>query len=143
MDKPTNPNENTASLRVIHRAMLIGQLLFLGIALFLSVSNNFPPSLQHLDKTMQVVAVVLSFVCVYFAITVFKRKWQEAREAATEEEQSRVLRSAYIVRWALIEGPAIFCIICFLLVGNYSFAALAGTLIVFFGLQAPIVQSKM
>lgn len=120
--------------------MLLGQIFFFGIALYLSVSKNFPPSLPHLDKPLQVTAVVLSFVCVYLAITLFKKRLQEISEANTEADKWAILTKAHIIRWALIEGPALFCIICFLLVGNLSFAALAGTLIIFFGLQAPVTK---
>lgn len=129
------------SLPVIFRAMLLGQILLFGIALFLSVSKNFPPSLQHLDKPLQVTVVLLSFLCIYLGITLFKKKLQTLPEATDETAKWKIITSAHLIRWALIEGPVLFCIICYLLVGNLSFAALAGTLIIFFGLQAPIVQS--
>jgi len=134
------PRDPQKSLPVIFRAMLLGQILFFGIALFLYVSKKFPAGLQHLDKPLQVTVVVLSFICIYAGIIIFRKKMQTLAEVKDESEKWKILTSAHLIRWALIEGPVLFCIICFFLVGNLSFAALAGTLIIFFGLQAPVTK---
>ena len=53
-----------------------------------------------------------------------KERW----EALTLEAQEKFAkyRAACIMQWAMIEGPCLFCCICFFLVGNYAFLASAG-----------------
>jgi hypothetical protein len=52
-------------------------------------------------------------------------------------EKLQDYRKALIVRWAMVEAAALFVIICFFTAGNYSYAALAAALIIYFALQAP------
>jgi hypothetical protein len=47
-------------------------------------------------------------------------------------------RMACIIQWAMLEGPCLFCCICFFLVGNYAFLALAVALVLLFALLTPV-----
>jgi hypothetical protein len=132
-------------LQIIHRAMLIGQVMFLAIAIFLKLTDSFPSDLHELDKTLQVVAIVLCLGGFFIGSSLFKKKIQHAVDTYPPDikEKAVAYRSACIVQWALLEGPSLFCIICFLLVGNYAFAALAISLMLLFGLTAPVKLKVM
>jgi len=54
------------------------------------------------------------------------------------QEKFAKYRAACIMQWAMIEGPCLFCCICFFLVGNYAFLALAAVLLLLFGMLAPV-----
>jgi len=56
---------------------------------------------------------------------------------AAADQKFEVYRAASLVQWALLEGPAIFCLICFFLTGNYAFLGLALVLIILFFLLGP------
>ncbi|MEP6748157.1 MAG: hypothetical protein ABJB86_10565, partial [Bacteroidota bacterium] len=56
---------------------------------------------------------------------------------ASAVEKLNDYRTAAIIKWAMIEGAALFAIICFMITRNYAFIALAFALIIFFALQAP------
>lgn len=134
---------NTGTLRglqIIHRAMLLGQVIFLAIAMFLKLTDSFPADLHELDKTLQVVAIVLCLGGFFIGSSLFKRKIQQAVDTYPPDitQKAAAYRSASIVQWALLEGPSLFCIVCFLLVGNYAFAALAIALMLLFALTAPV-----
>ena len=125
-------------LQVLHRAMLFGQILFMAVAFFLAYSNNFPPSFSHLDKILQVIGVTISFAGFFIGSSVFKKKLQLARDSSAGiKTKAAAYRSAGIIQWALLEVPSLFCVICFLLTGNYAFIALAAALLFWFALQAP------
>jgi len=138
VEQPSNSN-NIKALVVLHKAMLTGQLLFGAIAFYLVYSNMFLPSLQGQEKLLQVIAVILSAAGVIGGNALFKKRLLQAREIKRGDIQSRfgAYRSACILQWVLIEGPCLFNIICFLLVGNYAFLALAIALVMYFAILAP------
>lgn len=138
MEKSTIPKGSLKALQIVHRAMLLGMILFGGIAFFLHYSGNFPPSLQQYDQLLQVVAVVLAAAGFFTGNRLFSKKIFQLRESAAGlDVKLELYRSASLIQWALLEAPALFAIICFLLTENYSFLALAGALIILFVINTP------
>ncbi len=128
-------------LAVLHKALLLGQILFAAIAFYLTYSGGFSSQLSHLDKELQLVAVAISFAGVFIGASLFKKKANQLRDSRADvKTKTEAYRSVSIIQWALIEAPSLFNTICFMLTGNYAFLALAGTLILWFALTAP---SKM
>ncbi|MES1223579.1 MAG: hypothetical protein ABUT20_49240 [Bacteroidota bacterium] len=126
------------SLKIIHTALLAGQCIFLAVMVFLVIRKSMRPVDPSLDKILQVVALLVSFAAVFVSINIFKKKLQNINATAENAtEKSTPYRAANIMKWAMIEGASLFSIIGFFLTGNYSFAALAVFLIVFFAMQAP------
>jgi hypothetical protein len=126
------------ALQILHKAMLLGQILFAAVVLFLKFSGSFTFSLSCLDKTLQVFAVVISFAAFFIGSALFKKKVQQARDSALDVKiKADAYRSASVIQWALLEGASLFCIICFLLAGNYAFLALSAALLFWFALNGP------
>jgi hypothetical protein len=134
-------DKNTGTLKalqIIHRAMLLGMILFAAIAFFLNYSGNFSPALQQYDQVLQVIAIALSLGGFFTGNALFKKKIFELRASGNDlDNKLSSYRSASLSQWALLEGPALFAIICFLLVGNYAFLALAGALMILFAINTP------
>jgi hypothetical protein len=125
------------ALNIIHKVMLAGQVLFAAIAFFLVYSNKVPTNAAN-DKIFQLLAIALSAAGVFGGTALFKKKLQDIRFTnGSVTEKFAAYRSAYITQWALLEGPCIFCLVAFFLVGNYSLFALAVVLILFFAMLAP------
>jgi len=131
------------SLQVLHKAMLVGQIIFAAIAVFLNYTDKFPPSLASQDQLLQLIAVAVSFACVFIGHAVFKKKVAQARDISGIKEKATLFRTASIIQFALLEAAAMFCIICFLLVGNYSFIALAIAIMLWFAMNAPSKMKAM
>ncbi len=122
----------------MHLALLAGQCMFLAIVVFLVVRNIIQPVTPSLDKILQVIALLVSFAAVFGSISIFKKKLLTINATAENMAEKTVqYRVANILQWAMIEGASLFSIICFFLTGNYSFAALAIALIVFFAMLIP------
>ncbi len=118
--------------------MLLGQVIFAAIAVFLKYNNQFPSSLTEMDKVFQVIAIALSFAGFFTGMSLFKKKVQQLKDSPNSvAAKAEGYRSASITQWALLEGPSIFCIICFLLTGNYAFIGLSVALMLLFALAAP------
>jgi hypothetical protein len=123
------------SLQILHTAMLAGMVLFCMVSAVVKLSGKHIDS--TLDKTLQVVVLIVSFGCVRAAFFIFNKRLQSADPSSSATEKLSVYRTASIIKWALIEGPVLFAVICFMLTRNYAFIALAFVLIVLFAIQAP------
>jgi hypothetical protein len=125
------------AIKKLHLAMLLGQCGMLGVMLFLVVQKIMPPGSAALDKPLQIAALLVSFAGVWGGYTIFKKMLLLANAADNMAGKLEEYRKALLVQWALTEAAVLSVVICFFLVGNYSFAALAAALIIFFALQAP------
>ena len=124
MDKKQNA---FAALRILHLSMLIGIFVFAGVAIFVTKDKPLASSEEDLNRIFQGVSALLSLGALVIGYRMFSRKILAIRtNTASGIQRMDEYRKAIITWWALIEGPALFAIICFMLVGNYAFLALAG-----------------
>lgn len=136
-----NQQGTLRSLQILHKALMLGPILFGALAFYLIYSGKFSPTLTEQDQVLQLIAIAFSFAAVFIGSSIFKKKVFEIRDnQPTVAEKAAAFRPVCIVQWALLEGACIFCIICFLLTGNLAFLALAAAVMLWFGLTGP---SKM
>ena len=125
-------------LSIMHKALLMGQVLFACVCIYLVYTNTIPPSAQELDKILQVIALIAAAGGIYAGMTLFKKKLIQIRAMqADAKEKFALYRTACLMQWALLEGPSIFCTICFFLTGKDTFLALVLIIIFIFILTAP------
>ena len=142
MSSTIKKNGAINALIILHRAMLMGLVIFAAVAFFVVYSLAFSKGLQFPEQTLQVLALILSAIGFYGGNALFKRKLSAIRQQTDigVKERFVLYQSACIIQWVLIEAPALFVIICFLLTGNYAFLGLAGMLVLILAMLAP---SKM
>ena len=125
-------------LHVLHKALLMGQVLFAAACVYIIYSKTVLPSAVEEEKLLQVVALILTAGGIYGGMTIFKKRLMLIREMQTDARQKFAeYRVASIIQWALLEGPSLFCIICFFLTGNYAFIALAVVIMFLFAAIGP------
>ncbi|MEP7236757.1 MAG: hypothetical protein ABI685_02790 [Ferruginibacter sp.] len=125
-------------LYILHKALLMGQLIFAGVCAYLVYTKAITPAAAELEKILQVVALIITAGGVYAGIVIFKKKLLQIRDMQSDvKEKFAVYRSASIIQWALLEASSLFCIICFFLTGNYAFLALAAVIMFLFLMAAP------
>ena len=134
-----NKTNGLSGLIIIHKAMLIGQLIFAAVSFYLVYTKSVPTGdMDNLDKILQVIAIVFSISGFMIGTSLFKKKLLQARSSDKgNTSKFELYRSASIIQWAFIEGPAIFCLIGFFLTSNYAFMALAATLLLLFTMMVP------
>ena len=134
-----NKNLSLKSLQFVHKAMLISQVIFALVAFLLLFGNKFIPPFQQYDRVLQLIVLLLSFSGFYIGtFYILKRQVEELKKSILNpREKFDRYRKACIIQWALIHGPCLISIMCFLLVGNISFLALAATLMVLFAMMGP------
>lgn len=126
------------ALNIIHKGLIAGQVMFAAVTAYLLYSGAVIPAATELDRTLQVVALAITAAGIFAGFTIFKKKLVQVREMqSSAKEKFDQYRAACIIQWALMEGPAIFCIICFFLTGNYAFLAVVGFVIILFAMTGP------
>ncbi|MEI7472790.1 MAG: hypothetical protein WCJ85_11060 [Chitinophagaceae bacterium] len=131
-------NQSFAAFKMIHAALLTGQLLFTGVITFV-VYKLEKPLAATLDQPLQIAAILLAATAFFTGNAIFKKRltFIQAQSTMALAQKFVRYRTACIIQWVLLELSTLFSGICFLIAGNNSFLALAGMLIVLFGLQAP------
>lgn len=115
------------TLKILHLAIAAVFLLFTAIVLLLFQTGQLKAIDPSLERTLQVVAVVASVAILLLGFNLFKRKMMDARNSpAPGETRMRMYRAACILWWAMIEGPGLLAVVCFIITGGYAFIALAG-----------------
>ena len=118
----------------MHKAMMIGQLLFIAVLFYLLYSKTLVPPLAAHDKIVQVVALLFTAATLYAAFTLFKKKIALIKAFPLDgvKEKFEKYRGASLLQWGLTEAPVMICGICFFLTGNYALLALAAVPFLYF-----------
>ena len=133
-----NNGSNIKALMVLHKALLLGQVIFAAVSFFLVYTKALVSSNEELDRVLQVAAIILAAAGFFAGTSVFKKRLLQIRDMQTDaKEKFSMYRAACIIQWALIEGPCLFTIIGFFITGNYAFIALAAVLILLFTMMMP------
>ncbi|MBS1752619.1 MAG: hypothetical protein R2765_09420 [Ferruginibacter sp.] len=133
-----NKENSLRVLNIFHKALLMGQIIFAAVCVYLVYSGKVKSFSINLDKPLQVAALLMAAAGVFAGNTHFKKKLLQIRDLQENAKQKfEAYRAASLLQWSLIEVPSIFSIICFFLTGNYAFIALAFLLIMIFAIQAP------
>ncbi|HQW82829.1 MAG TPA: hypothetical protein PK987_00120 [Ferruginibacter sp.] len=126
------------ALKIVHKVMLMGQIVFAAVSIYLVYAGIINAYLTELDKKLQVIVLIIAATGIYAGRYYFKKKvFQIQNSLADAKQKFDAYRAASLLQWSLIEIPAIVSIICFFLTANYAFIALAFFLIAIFAMQAP------
>ncbi|MEO1654320.1 MAG: hypothetical protein AAFU64_12315 [Bacteroidota bacterium] len=131
-------------LGILHIAMLMGQVIFLGVVFF--ILNSEGAALEAdpaLELIMQVGIAVFIVMGLFGGNFLFKRLVVTTREKSSLGEKLKAYQTACVVRFALLEAPAILCIVAFFLTGNYFFAGLSLVVILVFLMNRPTKTKLM
>jgi len=101
--------------RVIALALLMGQVLFAGVIVFLHQSGSFRDGVDgQVGEPLRVVALALGFGVVPVAL-VLHHKAQQRIDTLPEDQKAAARLSAMVVSLALLEAGALFNLVVWLL----------------------------
>jgi hypothetical protein len=133
-------SKNTfSSFKLIHKAMLLGQIIATSIFLILTITKLQTPLLVEQDRLFQIVALLFTAITFFVGNIIFKKKVAVIKSNInlTVQQQFEQYKTANLIQWALLEAATLFNGIAYFLIGNYSFIALAAVIILFFAMLAP------
>ncbi len=128
------------ALSILYLALLIGQVLFALISLFIVYSKGFSPAPSD--------ANLFIFLCVTFGIAgylggslLFRKKLEKVNgNMKSIAEKFNDYRAACVNRWALMEFAVIFCIIIFFKTSYPVIMIFGGAFILLFLTLRPSIQ---
>ncbi|HET9057848.1 MAG TPA: hypothetical protein VFN30_13465 [Chitinophagaceae bacterium] len=136
MEKKSGP---IRALQLMFIALLCGQLLFAALTLALVKTGIVNLVVENkTERIFEAVCLSASFICVWIAFTLFKRKLEQARSYSLLANRFNEYRTACVVKYALLEMPTLLCIIFYFLTGKWNFIIMAVILIFIFMSQNPI-----
>lgn len=117
--------------KIIFFALLAGMLIFLFVALYLTYSHdNFV--LYSFSAPLNYVAIFLSLWGIITGKIMFKKGLVKVKKEDNEQLKYQLYSSTYIIQLGLIEGPVLFTIVAFLVMGEIIFLGFTLLLIFYF-----------
>lgn len=132
MDQKQSLTEIIKQSQIICAALIMGQLLFLGIAFFILNQNGKGLGDKELVEVLYFVVAALVVGSVSGSFMVFRSKLASLKVLENLQQKIAQYRAAQIIRWALLEGPSFFSIIAYILTGDIVFAVVSIAIIVLF-----------
>lgn len=139
---PLNPKEALKTLRILHFALLSGKIFFSLVVLFLFY-NGMEPTGVELSRTFTFIIPVFVVSGYVASHLLFRNRVGVARTAKDLTEKLTHYRAALIVRWALLEGPAFFAIVVYMLTSELIFLGWAAIIILYFITLWPTVAKTV
>jgi peptidoglycan/LPS O-acetylase OafA/YrhL len=134
---PQTSREYFRGLAIIHAALIAGQVVFILVSAFLNSVGESMTNSRELTRglTIAVPLFVLGGIAASLILTKNRLAVIKGRSSLTEKLID--YRSAVVVKLALLEGPAFFAIVSYLLTGDPLFAGIAAFMIVLFFINRP------
>jgi hypothetical protein len=111
------------SLLLIHIAMLMGIVIFVGVAVYNRATGGIPATPLSSAMPMLFMVLAVSVVCLPLSFFVYRRFLAQAADKPTFEGKLRAFQIACLLRGALLEAPALMATAALLLTGVYGFLA--------------------
>ncbi|GAO42179.1 hypothetical protein [Flavihumibacter petaseus] len=128
-----------------YRRLLYAKIIFWVIALlvvgfgWVRTSNDVA-----LDRLLQVIAVLYSFIAVMVGLLLFRRKVEGLRTTDIPvRDKLEKYYQAGMIQWILLTSAGFFCGASYLLVGNWAFPVLAIALLAIYGGLNPFKQKVL
>lgn len=133
--KPLDPKTFVRTVKIIHLALLAGQLLFFVVAFTQTPPHKF--DLNFATDPLIIVAPLMAISCFVLSNILFSQQLGIAVNQTSLMGKITRYQIASIIRFALIEGSSLFAIVAFLISGNLLFAMVSGLLILVFIANRP------
>ncbi len=124
-----------STLALMHAGMVVGLVLFLSIAFYINASGGYEGNIELIVFIWVIPLVAVSGMIA--SILVFRAKIQKARGIEDFVSRLSAYKTALIIRWALLEGPALLAVIGYLISGEILFFSIAVMLIMILLISRP------
>jgi hypothetical protein len=128
MRQPINPTFKI--LQIITMALCGGVIVFLLLALFINQDKLVLMPFNDPNSIIIYIAIVLALLCVVLSTVLFNILVKKIDTNTAVKEKLLKYITAYITRYALIEGAALFNVVAFLLSSCLISASVALALII-------------
>ncbi len=122
---------------ILFLAMLIGQLLFMAIAVFVVQNRNMGIPDKELDQIFIILVPVFGMTAMFISRFIYNKKIESIKNENDKLKKIIAYRASKIISWAIVESSVLFSLVIYLLTGNNVFIAVAVFLIGYFIMNRP------
>jgi len=144
---PYTAGQYFKGLTILCYALVGGVVVFTGIITALPASGSAGHGGRGSigdDTTLTTIfisiAVIISLCSVAASFVMFNKNVAAAKEKNNLKEMLNAYRAAVIMRYALMEGPALFAVIVYFLTGKFSILPLVGLILAIMVYAVPTRQ---
>lgn len=127
---PQNVKGILKTAKIIHLALLSGQLMFAFVTI--SISKNPSFNMKSVNYPFFIVAPLLAVSCFLIGNFLFKKMVSNLQNKPALIDKLTGYQSALIVKCALLEGSSLFVIVVFMLTNNWFFLLISACIILYF-----------
>ncbi|MEM7513351.1 MAG: hypothetical protein AAF388_20655 [Bacteroidota bacterium] len=131
--------EYLSYLQLLHAALIIGQVLFAGVAIF--VTSKEGPLSGDLNDIFKLVAPILVLGGIAGSIFLPKTLLASAKESSDLKGKLQTYRTASLIKFVILEAPSLVSLVAFLMTGNYFYLGLAAIIIAVFFMNRPTTST--
>lgn len=110
--------ETMKSLNIIYLALILGQLAFMAVAVF--IASDTVPNAENMSLLRTFIPVV-SVSTVAISYVLYNKRREQGAELEDLTEKTLHYRTSNITRWALVEAGNLFAVVSVLLTGSKFF----------------------
>ena len=130
-------------ISIIHLAMMLGVILF-GIVVYIFVADFQNPDTQsELAKLLVYIVPGLVIAGIIASNIIFRLKLNAIIGSGDLKVKMAVYRESLIIRYILLEGPALFALVAIYMTNNSNFMVYAGLLVVLLAMKRPTIKSAI
>jgi hypothetical protein len=139
MNNNTTKVSAYTQLLMLYISLLTGLIAFTGISYFV-LAEPEPMFFKDSQRDILLTALAIATICMSVSSFLWKKDIQLIQSVDTLEQKFRKYRSAMIKRFALMEGAALFALICYYLTSNIRLLVIAILIIFAFILLWPTLS---
>ena len=128
--KSITPDNTLKTLAFTHVALLAFQMLFAIVAFAQTTRIYF--GVLNMDDQFVFIVPVLALGGFFGGYLIFKKQKYVLREKESIQERLAGYQSVLITRFVLLQGPAVFAVVAYILSGNIFFLFITGLMSVYF-----------
>ncbi|MBN2274744.1 MAG: hypothetical protein JXR41_02790 [Bacteroidales bacterium] len=127
-----NFNDDIRAMKIIHAAMLAGQIILGIIVFYLVYTGLLESAASDADNIFKYLVPAMALGSYLIGSILFKKLTEVARTNPELKEKLAGYRSALITSYAFLEGCSLFAIIATMLTSNMLYLGIAGVLMLYF-----------
>lgn len=126
-----------SQLTIIHFALLMGVILFGAVTILLNSRDQLQNPGSDLTETLQLVVSVVALIGIIASRFMSNQQLKKLQQKGNLFEKLIGYQGALITKYALLEAPSLFGVVCFFLTANYFFLGTTALILAIFIGQRP------
>ncbi|PWL37833.1 hypothetical protein DKG77_13770 [Flagellimonas aquimarina] len=129
------PNGFIKTLSLLHLGLISSPVVLSGIIYFQTQSTSF--DLSNTDDIYLMIVPIVSVICLFLGDFIFKHSVKNIPKTINLKQKLARFQTASIIKYALVEAPALFGVVAFMITENMAYLIVSLVLIFYFFMLKP------